>query len=131
MSSRPAVIGNDAFPLDAAIGAQVVDILRSLGDATILTRKRPVFDVFVQHCSTILGIRCLTYDAEGGPSNLTRDATLVRDCTELLCFLAPDSLEDGRKTGTMILMELALNAAKPVRAYTSVDGALVWAGELP
>lgn len=120
------MVGNNAFPLDAAVGAQIVDLLRGFQDSTILTRQRPTFDVFIQHCAMILGIRCLTYDAEGGPSNVERDSTLVRDCTELHAFLCLDD-EQGR-TGTGMLMEIALSAGKKVRAYTAVDGALVFAG---
>lgn len=128
MSRKVAVVGNTAFPLDAAVGAQIVDLLRGFQDSTILTRKRPTFDVFIQHCAIILGVRCLTYDAEGGSSNIERDSALIRDATELHAFLCLDDFEQGRESGTEWLVQKGLSAGLPVYAYASIDGALVHVG---
>lgn len=123
-----AVVGNSAFRLDAAIGSQVVDVLRALGDCVILTRKRPQFDLFIQHCAIILGLRCLTYDANGGASNIERDAQLIADCTELHAFLSLEEFEQGAESGTQWLIEKGLSAGKPVYAYAESDGILVHVG---
>jgi hypothetical protein len=128
-SKRVALVGNSTFPLDAATGAQVVDQIKSLGpDCTLLTRKRPAFDQFIQHCAIILGLRCLTYDADGGASNIERDETLVRDCDELHGFLTLDEFEQGVGTGTRWLIDKALKAGKATYAYTVVDGLLIYVG---
>jgi hypothetical protein len=129
MSRKVALVGNDSFPLDISLGGQVVQIIRDLGDCTILTRARPHFDLFIQHCAIVLGLRCLTYDADGGASNIERDSFLIRDADEVYAFLTLEEFEQGRLSGTYWLIEKALAAGKPVRAYTNVDGALVWAGE--
>ncbi len=129
MGRRIAVIGNSSFPLGPAVGAEIVDILRSFGEgAVVLTRLRPPFDVFVAHACMILGIACLTYDAEGGPSNIERDSILVRDCTEMHAFFDLGEFEQGAESGTGWLVEKALAAGKPVKAYASLEGNLIFVG---
>lgn len=126
---RAVMVGNHTFPLDASTGAQIVDVIRGLGnDVTLLTRKRGPVDVFIQHCAIILGVRCLTYDAEGGSSNIERDSALIRDATELHAFLCLDDFEQGRESGTEWLVQKGLSAGLPVYAYASIDGALVHVG---
>lgn len=129
MSRKYAIVGNSSFHLDAGIGAQVVDTIRSWGsDAVLLTRARPAFDTFIQHVSVVLGLTCLTYDADGGSSNIERDSLLVRDCDELHAYLTLEDFEAGRESGTMWLVQKALAAGKPTFAYTAVDGAIVHVG---
>lgn len=129
MSKRAAVVGNSSFKFDTGLGAQIVDVLKSLGpDVTILTRARPEFDRFIAAVCVVLNVRCLTYDAAGGLTNLERDSTLIADCTELHAFLCLDDFEQGRQSGTGWLLEKALAADIPTFAYTAVDGALVHVG---
>lgn len=129
MSKKVALIGNSNFPLDAGVGAQIVDVIRDWGkDVTILTRARPSFDLFVQHVCVVLGLRCLTYDAEGGPSNIERDSALVRDCDELHGYLTLEDFEAGKESGSMWLIQKSLAASKPTYAYTVVDGRIIHVG---
>lgn len=126
---KAAVCGNSSFPLDASVGSQVVDILRGLGpNVVVLTRARPTFDKFVQTVCLVLGIRCLTFDAAGGPTNIERDSSMISACTELHAFLNLDEFEQGASSGTFWLVEKSLAAGKPTYAYTAVDGALVHVG---
>ena len=129
VSKKVALVGNSSFPLDPAIGAQIVDLIREWGnDVTLLTRLRPPFDVFVQHCSVVLGLRCFTYDAEGGGSNILRDSAIIDDCTELHGFLTLDEFEKGEDSGTFWLVQKALAASKPTYAWTCVEGMLIHVG---
>lgn len=122
-------VGNSAFRLDAGVGAQVVDVLRDLGpDIVVLTRARPQFDRFVAAVCVALNIRCLTYDANGGASNIERDAQLIADCSELHAFLSLEEFEQGAESGTQWLIERGLAAGKPVYAYAESDGILVHVG---
>lgn len=123
------MIGNTTFPLDAAIGAEIVEILRAYPDGTVfLTRGSPGFDQFIIAVAPIIGRRCLSYPAGGGTDNLIRDAELVRDADEVLGFFDPATMH-REDTGTAMVIEKALTAKKPTRVYTAVDGTLVWAGE--
>ena len=95
---------------------------------TLLTRLRPPFDTFIQHVSVPLGLRCLTYDAEGGGSNIVRDSAIIDDCTELHGFLTLEEFEQGADSGTFWLIQKALAANKPTFAWTSADGLLIHVG---
>ena len=53
---------------------------------------------------------------------------LVEKGDVVLAFFDYDTMHD-EKTGTYMVVEKALNAKKPTRAYTCIDGQLVWAGE--
>lgn len=128
-SRRVALVGNSTFPLDASTGGQVVSLIREWGDdVTLLTRKRPPFDAFVQSVAIVLKLRCLTYDAEGGASNLARDSAIVDDCTELHGFLTLEEFEQGEDSGTFWLISKALAANKPTYAWTCADGMLIHVG---
>lgn len=122
------MVGNHSFPLDAGLGTQIVDVMRSFGDVTFLTRAKGPVDLFVQHVSIVLGVSCFTYAGGGGLSNLERDSTLISDCTELHAFLCLDDFEQGAQSGTSWLLEKALSAGLPTFAYTAVDGMLVHVG---
>lgn len=126
MTRKIAIVGNRAFPLDVAIGTQIVDTIRALPeDALILTRGVAGFEEFLKHVCLALGRRCFTYSAHGGGDNFARDRELATDCDELLAFLAPDGL-DGR-TGAHRVIEEALALKRPVRVATVADGLIVWA----
>jgi len=123
------MVGNTTFPLDASIGQQVVEVMLGYGeDMAFLTRGSPGFDQFIVHASVILGRRCFTYPGKGGTDNLTRDAELVKDADEVLAFFDSETMH-REDTGTAMIVEKALSAHKPTRAYTCADGQLVWAGE--
>lgn len=129
MTRKIAIVGNRSFPIDAGIGAQVVEIMQSFGpDAVFLTRGSSGFDTFIVHAAIILGRRVFKYPAVGGADNLDRDRELVADADAVLGFFDYDTMHDPR-TGTAMVLEAALNAKKPTRAYTCVDGVLSWAGE--
>jgi hypothetical protein len=124
-----AVVGNRSFPIDVAVGVQVVDILREYPDDTVfLTRGSPGFDEFIMLAAPLIGRRCFAYPGKGGTDNLERDSELVKDADEVLAFFEVNSIGDT-KTGTAMIVEKSLNAKKPTRAYTVVDGRLIWAGE--
>lgn len=129
MSRKIAIVGNHAFPLDAGTGSQIVDVIRGFGeDVTILTRARGPVDTFIQHVCVVLNLRCLTYDASGGSSNIERDSMLVKDADELHGYLALEDFESGAATGTLWLVQKALSAGKPTFAYTAVDGRIIHVG---
>lgn len=122
-----AVIGSTTFPLNAAVGAQVVDALRAFGeDVVFLTRGSGPFETFVGHVAIALGRQCLAFKGAGGADNFVRDAELVTACDELLAFVDLSRVEAGY-TGTGGVIERALSIGRPVRAATAVDGSLVWA----
>lgn len=131
MTRKVAVVGSTSFPLDAGVGTQVVDTLLALGeDVVFLTRGSPGFDAFVMAVAPLIGRRCFSYPSSGGADNWLRDIELVKDADEVLGFLDPDSLSDPQ-TGTGHVLEVALQNEKPTKAFTVVDGSLVWAGEEP
>lgn len=124
---KVAVIGNSSFPIDANTGTQIVDVMREFGKCVFLTRGSPGVDRFVMYAAIVIGRPVFKYPATGGPDNLHRDRDLVTDADCVIAFLDPESMD--ARTGTMNVIEAALNAHKPTRAYTLVDGRLVWAGE--
>jgi hypothetical protein len=132
MKTRKAVIvGSTNFPLDTAVVTQVVEILRGLGQGTlILTRGSDGLDQFIMAAATVLGMRCFTYPSEGGRDNWVRDVEMVRDGTEVHGFLSLEDFERADKmSGTMHVIEQGLNAKRPTKAYVVVDGTLITAGE--
>lgn len=128
---KVALVGSTTFPLDAAIGAEIVDTMLGLGeDVAFLTRGSKGFDQFVLTVAPLIGRRCFAYPSEGGADNFLRDIELVKDADEVLAFFDPDTLQ-RTDTGTGHVVEVALNQGKPCKAFTTVNGALVWAGEEP
>ena len=132
MTRKLVLVGSRTFPINTVTGTEIVNVIRGYGeDIVILTRGSEGVDQFVMLAAPILGIRCFAYPAKGGADNFTRDIELVKDGDEIVAFLDPDSLHDPN-TGTAHVLEAALRAEKPCRAYTLLpDGALVWAGEQP
>jgi hypothetical protein len=129
MARKVVMVGSTTFPIDAALGAQIVDIMREYPpDTAFLTRGSQGFDQFIMRVAPLIERRCFGYPSKGGADNWTRDIELVKDGDEVLAFLDPDTLDDPN-TGTAHVVESALTQKKPVRAYSVVDGALVWVGE--
>lgn len=124
---KVVVVGNHTFPIDASTGAQIVDVMRSFEEPVFLTRGSPGVDRFVMHAAIVLGRPAFTYPATGGRDNLDRDRELVADGDCVIAFLDPETMD--ARTGTQNVIEAALSARKPTRAYTLVEGLLVWAGE--
>ena len=121
------MVGNSDFPLDAGVGAQVVDQLRDLGqNVLILTREKPRFDRFIAAVCVALSVRCFTYGANGGPSNIERDGDMIRDCDELHAYMVLDSLD--QESGTRWLLDRSLAANKPTYAYAELDGTIIHVG---
>lgn len=125
MTRKVGVIGSTTFPLSPGVGAQVVDVLRGLDGAVILTRGSGPFETFLSHAALVLGLRCFAFKGSGR-DNWQRDVELIEACDELLAFFAPDTLDDPT-TGTAHVVEVALAAGRPVRAASVVNGNLVWA----
>jgi hypothetical protein len=125
------MVGSTNFPLDAATTAQVIEVLRAFPEGTlILTRGSDGLDQFIMAACVVMGYRCFTYKAIGGSDNWTRDVEMVRDATEVHAFLSLEDFEKAdRMTGTMHVIEQALNAKRPTKAYVAVDGTLAFAGE--
>lgn len=122
------MIGSSGFPINAALGAQIVDLIRAFPPrAVILTRGRGNVDEFVAHVALALGYQCLIYPSRGGADNWDRDVELVRDADEVIAILASASLRDTN-SGTAHLMEKCLDQRKPLRAFTEVGDTLVYAG---
>lgn len=120
-------MGNESFPVDANIGTQIVNVLREFEEPVILTRGCQGVERFVEHAAIVLGFPAFRYPARGGVDNFERNRDLVRDADVVLAFLDPDTLDV--ETGAQHVIEAALSAHKPTRAYTLVEGRLVWAGE--
>lgn len=126
---RVAVVGSTVFPINAELGAEIVDILRTLPDGTvILTRGKGNVDEFISHVAPLLGLRCLAYPSRGGSDNWNRDVELAKDADEAVVLFASNTLADTN-TGTAHFAEKMLDAKKPVRAFTEVGNTLVFAGE--
>lgn len=125
------MIGSTSFPISAALGAEIVDLLRELPTGSVLlTRGRGNIDTFVAAVAPLLGLRCFTYPSAGHADNWQRDVELARDADEVIAFLASATLRDVN-TGTAHLIEKALDQRKKVRAFSEVDDHLVFAGEFP
>ncbi len=131
MTRRAALVGSTNFPLDASVTTQVVDLMRELGQETvILTRGSEGFDQFVIAAARVLGMRVLLYPSQGGPDNWQRDVELVNDSTEVHGLLSLEDFEKATKmSGTLHVVEQGLNARRPTALYTVVDGLLIKAGE--
>ena len=129
MGTRPvrkvAIVGNRSFPLTPAIGAQIVDIIREMGDVTILTRGSEGLDDFISRACGVLDIACVLYRLQG--KNWDRDVALVRDADEVVVFLDPSSLTD-ENTGTSHVLAKALDQRKRTQAYSAHGDALVYVG---
>lgn len=122
------MVGSSNFRIDVAVGTQIVDEIRTLGDVAILTRGLGNFDEFLKVICLPLGLRCFTYPSSGGPDNWKRDVELVQDADEVLAFITQKDMNLGDKmTGTLHVVEKALDQKKPVRLFTEVDGRLVYA----
>jgi len=131
VTKKVCVVGSTTFPIDAAVGAEIVDLLRDFGeDVVFLTRGSKGFDRFIMQVAPLIQRRCFSFPSEGGADNFLRDIELVRDADEIIAFFDPATLHD-MNTGTGHVVECALNAKKPVRAFTSVNGSLVYVGENP
>lgn len=129
MVRKVVMVGSASFPIDAALGAQVVDIMREYpADTAFLTRGSEGFDRFVIGAAPLIERRCFAYPSAGGADNWLRDIELVKDGDEVLAFFDPDTLDDPQ-TGTAHVVESALTQNKPVRAYSVVGGTLIWVGE--
>lgn len=124
---RVGVVGNTSFPVDANIGTQIVEIMQGFTEPVFLTRGCQGVERFVEHAAIVLGRPAFRYPGLGGADNFNRNSDLVGDADCIIAFLDPDSLDV--ETGAGHVIEASLSAHKPVRAYTLVDGRLVWAGE--
>lgn len=131
MTHKVCLVGSTTFPLDAAVGAEIVDTMLACGEDTVfLTRGSKGFDTFVLTVAPIIGRTALAYPSEGGSDNFLRDIELVKDADEVLAFFDPATLH-RTDTGTGHVVEVALNQGKPCKAFTTINGVLVWAGEQP
>lgn len=121
-------MGNRSFPLTAAIGAQIVDVLLAFGqDVVFLTRGSPGIDEFIMRAAPLIGRRCFAYPSTGGAENFNRDVELVKDADEVVAFFDIDRLHDEH-TGTAHVVAKALDKHKPVHAYAALDERLIYAG---
>jgi hypothetical protein len=128
VTRKVAIVGSRTFPLDPGIGKEIVEVMLEYGeDVMFLTRGSPGLDTFVMHAAPIIERRCFAYPAKGGPDNFLRDMELVKDADEVVAFFDPATLSDPN-TGTAHVVEKALDKKKPVRAYTTVNGGLVYVG---
>ena len=128
MTHKVAIVGSTTFPIDAAVGTEIVDTMLGFGDDVVfLTRGSHGFDQFVMIAAPIIGRTALAYPSQGGADNFLRDIELVKDADEVLCFFDPATLH-RTDTGTGHVVEVALNQKKPVRAFTTVNGGLVYVG---
>jgi hypothetical protein len=125
--SRVCIVGSTSYPLDAQIGAQVVEIIKDLEPETILTRGASGFDDFISRVAGLIGIPVVFFPGMG--NNWQRDVDMVAQADSVLGFVSPDSLSVEKISGTQHVLECGLTAKKPVKAYTEVNGQLVWAGE--
>jgi len=127
MSRKVAVVGSTSFEITTPIGAQIVDLVRHLGDVLLLTRGTGEVEHFIATIAPLLDLRCFAYPAQGGADNWIRDVELVRDADEVIAIVSRADLEAKRETGTLHVVEKALDQEKPVRMYTEVAGSLVYA----
>ena len=123
------VVGSSTFPLDVEVGAAIVDLMKEYGDGvTFHTRGKPAFDRFIVSAAEALGRPCILYPSRGGGDNWERDIRLVDAVDEVVAFFSPDHLDADEGTGTMHVVERALDKHKKVRAYSVWESKLVYAG---
>jgi hypothetical protein len=126
---KVVVVGSSTFPIEPGVGKEIVDLLREFPEDTVfLTRGSEGFDRFLMGVAGLIERRCFAYPSQGGADNWLRDIELVKDGDEVICFFAPDALTDY-DTGTAHVLETALTQQKPAKAYSVVNGSLVWVGE--
>jgi hypothetical protein len=124
---RVVIVGSSTFPLNGEIGAQVVDVIREAAPSAILTRGAAWFDQFVIRVAGLLSIPVVQFPGMG--NNWQRDVDMVAQADSVLGFVSPDSLSVEKISGTQHILEVGLSRKIPVKAFTEVDGKLVWAGE--
>jgi len=127
MNRKVAICGSTTFEMTPPIGAQIVDLIREMGDVVLLTRGTGDVDRFIATIAPLLELRCFAYPSQGGADNWLRDVELARDADEVIGIISRVDLESHRMTGTLHLIEKALDQQKPARLYTEVDGSLVYA----
>ena len=129
MPHKVVIVGSTKFTVTTPIGAQIVDLIRHMGeDVVLLTRGTGEIEHFIATVAPLLDLRCLSYPAQGGPDNWVRDVELVNDADEVIAIVAREDLENNhRESGTLHVVEKALDQGKPTRLFTEVDGTLVYA----
>jgi len=128
MSHKVAIVASSSMEVTTPLGAQIVDLVRHLGeDVLLLTRGTGEVEHFIATIAPLLELRCFAYPAQGGADNWIRDVELVRDADEVIAIVSRADLEAKRETGTLHVVEKALDQEKPVRMYTEIDGSLVYA----
>jgi hypothetical protein len=126
MSRRVAVVGSTSFQITTPIGAQIVDLIRHMGeDVVLLTRGTGEVEHFIATIAPLLDLRCFSYPSQGGADNWIRDVELVRDADEVIAIVSRADLEGKKETGTLHVIEKALDQGRATRLYTEVDGSLV------
>jgi hypothetical protein len=129
---RVAVAGSTRFPLDPIVAVEIVDVLRSEmppGSVMLTRGGKGDFDQFVMNVAEYIGVTVEEHRGYGGASNWERDVAMVSACEALLAFVDPRNLTvEG---GTQHLIEKALDAHRPVKAFSVVDSRLVFAGANP
>lgn len=128
-TSRICVVGSESFPLTPEIGGQIIDELRRLDPEVILTRGAKGFDTFLHRAASLIGIPVVLFPTSRERDNWSRDVEMVGAADQVLGFVSPDSLAVEKMSGTQHCLEIGLNRKIPVKAFTEVDGRLVWAGE--
>ena len=126
MTKKIAIVGSSNLEVTASVGAEIVDLVRAYGQNTVLlTRGSGEFDHFIATIAPLLELRCFAYPSSGGRENWQRDVDLVKDADEVLVIVSRADLEAKKESGTMHVLEKALQQEKPTRLFTTVDGSLV------
>lgn len=135
-----AIAGSRRLPRGQA-PRLLIRCLATLSDDSTVFLRSPVssppgtFEQDVANLCAILGLRHewvipdITDTTRGRASVYLRDITLVDKVDLVLLFFTPSEAHDGY-SGTAHLLEKALDAARPVYAYTVADdGAVERVGE--
>lgn len=127
---KVAIVGSSNLEVTTSIGAAIVDLVRELGpDSVLLTRGSGEVDHFIATIAPLLELRCFSYPSEGGAANWLRDVELVRDADEVLAIVSRGDMEKKGESGTLHVVQKALDQEKKVRLYTVLDGTLIGVAE--
>lgn len=119
-----AVIGSRSFPVRQGAG-YIFEIVSTLhpGSDKLLNRPSEGVDYLAGVMAEALDIEVVTFRSAGGrEANFRRDVDLVEYADRIEAFFDPEHIMEG---GTGHVVEVALRANKPVRAWTVEDDVLV------
>lgn len=121
-----AIVGSRTFPLQKGAG-YIFELIAGLKlNDKVLVRPSEGVDYIAKTLAEALDVEVVMFRAAGGKELVfKRDEDLVAFADRIEAFFDPDHVMEG---GTGHIVEVALRANKPVRAWTVHDEELVLVG---